>query len=409
MKNEEIPNGWEKATIGSLIKEEPKAKIQVGEAANFGEYPFFTSGDDVLQHIEPLVDGERIYMATGGVANVKYFDKKAAYSTDTYVISSNETLETKYLYYEIDRLNYYINSNYFLGSGLKHLQKKDFKKHEIIFPTSINEQKEIISLLTKIDISIKKTQSLIEKYSNIKKGLMHDLLIYGIDEKGQIRNEKTHNFKDSTLGRIPVEWEIGTIYQYLSNNDVAIKPGPFGSSIKKEMYKQSGYKVYGQEQVISGNPYIGNYFIDSSKYDELQAFRVKPGDILLSCMGTIGHVLEIPEDYIPGVINPRLMRFRLNYENTEPSFFMEYIKSYQINIQLKSMAVGITMDGLNKSMIEKLICIYIPKNEQKRIMNVISKMDKYITREEKVLEKQIAEKQGLMSDLLTGKVRVKVE
>ena len=68
-----IPEGWRKIPIGECVVEKKKSPVKVDDAANFGLYPFFTSGEAVLQHDCKLIDGENLYLATGGMANVKYF------------------------------------------------------------------------------------------------------------------------------------------------------------------------------------------------------------------------------------------------------------------------------------------------------------------------------------------------
>lgn len=83
-----IPQGWRKVSIGECVVEKKKSPIKVDDAANFGLYPFFTSGEAVLQHDCKLIDGENLYLATGGMANVKYFNGGAAYSTNTYVLGT---------------------------------------------------------------------------------------------------------------------------------------------------------------------------------------------------------------------------------------------------------------------------------------------------------------------------------
>ena len=90
-----IPHGWDSQPIGALVTEQLKSTIKVSEASGFGAYPFFTSGDDILVHSQPLIDGKTIFLATGGQANVKYYDGDAAYSTDTYALKSNGQIAAK--------------------------------------------------------------------------------------------------------------------------------------------------------------------------------------------------------------------------------------------------------------------------------------------------------------------------
>ena len=67
---------WIEQSLGSLIVEEKKSTIQVQGASNYGGYLFFTSGDNVLVHDEFLVDGEKLFLATGGKANIKFYNGK---------------------------------------------------------------------------------------------------------------------------------------------------------------------------------------------------------------------------------------------------------------------------------------------------------------------------------------------
>src|SRR5207253_434205 len=73
-----------------------------------------------------------------------------------------------------------------------------------------------------------------------------------------------------------------------------VKAGPFGSALRKEDYVESGYRVYGQEQVIAGRFDIGDYYISSRKFEELKSCRVSEGDLLISMVGSFGKVLIVP-------------------------------------------------------------------------------------------------------------------
>jgi len=82
------------------------------------------------------------------------------------------------------------------GSTRFNLSKENLKKLEISFP-SLPEQQKIASILTSVDEVIEKTQSQINKLQDLKKGTMNELLTKGICHT---------EFKDSPVGKIPVEW-----------------------------------------------------------------------------------------------------------------------------------------------------------------------------------------------------------
>ena len=120
-----IPKGWRMQRFGEVINENNKSSIKVRDAFTSGGFPFFSNGEKVLNYSKSIIDGKNIFMNTGGMAGVKFFDGDAAYSTDIYSFESKDN--TKYLYYLLLNSIEKINEKFFSGSGLKHLQKHNFK------------------------------------------------------------------------------------------------------------------------------------------------------------------------------------------------------------------------------------------------------------------------------------------
>ena len=98
------------------------------------------------------------------------------------------------------------------------LNKQKLKKILFEYPESEREQAKIAEVLSTVDRAIEQTEALIAKHQRIKTGLMQDLLTRGIDEHGNLRSEETHEFKDSPLGRIPVEWDIMALYEIVDES-----------------------------------------------------------------------------------------------------------------------------------------------------------------------------------------------
>ncbi len=83
--------------------------------------------------------------------------------------------------------------------------------------------------------------------------------------------------------------------------------GPFGSSLKKEYFTKTGYKVYEQKNAIYQSVELGKYYISEEKFQELKRFEIKPNDYIISCSGTIGRLFQIPETAPKGLINQALL------------------------------------------------------------------------------------------------------
>ena len=72
------------------------------------------------------------------------------------------------------------------------------------------------------------------------------------------------------------------------------------------------------------------------------------------------------------------------------------------------MAVGTTMPSLNNAMMERLFFPYCDSEEQSRITERLGNFDQFLWYIQKQASKLRQQKHGLMHDLLTGRVRVKV-
>lgn len=391
-----IPEGWESRELGTLYLEKRKSKFKVSDATNYGGIPFYTSGDAVLEHNEIQTDGENIFLATGGVANVKFYNGKVAYSTDTYVIVGKENIDTQFLYFKILDQLYYINTNFFQGSGLKHLQKKDFRKHFFALPKNEIEQTTIANILSKTDQAIAHTEALIAKYTRIKTGLMQDLLTKGIDEKGNIRSEQTHEFKDSPLGRIPKEWEWEKLSKISS-----ISRGKFTPRPRNNPIYYNGDFPFIQTGDISNckELYLNNFTQTLNEKGILVSKKFPAGTIVMTIAANIGDTAILGKemyltDSVVGIIS--------SIDEIYFELFLRSIKKQLENLATQSAQKNINIQKLN----EVLIKFPIDTNEQKRISNKYISIINAIKSFEVELSKLQSLKTGLMQDLLSGKVRV---
>lgn len=171
-------------------------------------------------------------------------------------------------------------------------------------------------------------------------------------------------------------WQMVHIEDVVSEEKNALKAGPFGSALKKEFYVDAGYKIYGQEQVISGDAHYGNYYIDEEKYESLKNCAVRAGDVLISLVGTYGKLLIIPDDFEPGIINPRLMKITFDKKKIKPIYFKYFFQSDALKASLAENTHGGTMDILNLGIVRK-IAIPLPSIElQNQFAAFVDQIDK---------------------------------
>ena len=125
------PNG----ELSDVLIELPKSQVQVRDVKDTaGRYPFFTSGASVLRWDESLASGRNLLLNTGGNADVKFYVGEMAYSTDTWAVTARDNL-ADYAYLLLHAISPELDQKYFLGTGLRHLQKPLLKKRPIYIPS----------------------------------------------------------------------------------------------------------------------------------------------------------------------------------------------------------------------------------------------------------------------------------
>lgn len=397
-KEVNVPLDWRKVNLGDCFIEGKKSHIKVDDATGFGSYPFFTSGEDVLLHNEKLTEGENIYLSTGGNAVVKYYNGEAAYSTDTYVVTGKEKYSSKFLYYVLDYLTDYININYFQGSGLRHLQKKALKQHEVLIPSTYDEQQRIADALTQIDDVIDSNKRLIAKYEKVKLGMMHDLLTFGIDAKGNIRSEQTHQFKNSDIGRIPVEWEVVELNSVTSQ----IEDCPHSTPI----YRDQGVLVARTTCIKNGRYIVDESSYVSEKEYEERISRMKPtsGDVIFTREAPVGEAFVIPSN-MKICLGQRVMCMRCNSKMIPHFLVLNFYADFMAQ-QYRSVTGGTTVSHLNVADVKKVKVLKPDIEEQKRILDIIRQIEYPILLLNQKRSNMEDQRRGLLSDLITGKVRI---
>jgi type I restriction enzyme S subunit len=269
-----------------------------------------------------------------------------------------------------------------LGATINSINNSDLILFEFPFPKEKKEQEKIAKILSTLDTAIESTQKLIDKEKNIKKGLMSDLLQNGIDKNGKIRTPKTHKYKDSELGIIPEEWEVDVV----ENHSKIIT----GNKDTQDRLDDGIYPFYVRSQTVER---INSYSFD--------------GEAVLTAgdgvgVGKVFHHVNEKFDF-----HQRVYCIHEFSKKLDSKFFFEYFKTYFIEQVNKYSAKG-SVDSVRYDMIA-LMNIPMPNiDEQIKIAKILNIQDKKIEKEEENLAKLKELKKGLMRDLLSGKVRVKL-
>ncbi|WP_158586343.1 restriction endonuclease subunit S [Serratia inhibens] len=283
-------------------------------------------------------------------------------------------------------------------------QKIEWKKHDestgvpslskiainnvSVYATNELEQTAIGNYFQKLDSLINQHQQKHDKLSNIKKAMLEKMFPKQGDTIPEIR------FKGFSG-----EWAEIKFSEIFNEKD-GIRRGPFGGSIKKEMFvAKSDYVVYEQRNAIYDR-YDTRYNISREKYQELINFSLASGDFIMSGAGTIGRVSRVPDGVKIGVFNQAIIRIKINDERVDSEFFLQWIRSEKMQERLTESNPASAMVNLVPMNELKAWDVVVPnKKEQTAIGNYFQKLDALINQHRQQITKLNNIKQACLSKM----------
>lgn len=275
------------------------------------------------------------------------------------------------------------------------------------------QQQRIAEILATVDEAIEQTEALIAKTQQIKAGLMHDLFTRGVTKDGQFRpprEEAPHLYKESPLGWIPQEWKAEKLGQILERHGGYLQTGPFGSQLHAHEYKMEGVPVVMPQDINDGRIFETNIArIDEGRANDLFRHRLRIGDIVIARRGELSRAGAISKREEGWLCGTGCFLLRLGDSELQTNFASHVYRQDFIQRQITGRAVGTTMPSLNNSVMSALWFPFCEPDEQYRIVERLEAVEN----QQKTLDNELQVtrqiKDGLMHDLLTGRVRVKTE
>ncbi|ENX5858080.1 restriction endonuclease subunit S [Campylobacter jejuni] len=207
--------------------------------------------------------------------------------------------------------------------------------------------------------------------------------------------------QNNIMTNLPQGWKMETLGEILSSDKYSIKRGPFGSALKKSFFVEKGIRIFEQYNPINNDPHWKRYFISHEKFQELEAFKATEGDLLISCSGTLGKIVELPKDTEMGIINQALLKIRLNNIKILNSYFIYYFNSPIMQEKILESTLGSAIKNIASVKILKQIEIPLPPlKEQERIVGILDESFAKIDESIKILEQDLLNLDELMQSAL---------
>ena len=374
------------------------------QSRQFGDvsrgYTYFEEGDVLFAKITPCMENGKGCYPRNLVNGIGFA------STEFHVMRAKDNADPDFMYqwsiYKPLRLK---ASATMIGSAGQQRVPASFLKSLKVPAIAKQEQTKIAKILSTVDRAIEQTEALIAKQQRIKTSLMQDLLTRGIDEHGNLRSEQTHQFKDSPLGRIPVEWESGYFESCISG------------SPKNGIYKpQSAYGERGTP-IIRIDAFGHGDRIKAQSYkrvvlskSEIEQYRLREGEILINRVNSIqylGKTALVEQLSEATVFESNMMRLTMDQRRMLPDFALLLLTGLAASRHfLRNAKLAIAQASINQHDVISLPIQRPQLEEQCAICARIASNRDSIKNTFSGLEKLHRVKTALMQDLLTGKRRV---
>ena len=331
--------------LGELCDKGTSNLAQKDLLIDSGRYPVYGAAGEITkvdfyQQSKPYLG---IVKDGAGVGRVMRLPSNSSVIGTLQYIFPKENVDLKYLYYLIKYLDLGKSNT---GATIPHIYFKDYKKRKVR-AKSYNEQKYIGKIFELIEGNLITYNRILECYDSLIKSRFDEF------------NKTNRHVK-----KLKLEDVCSSIVR-----------GPFGSALKVENFikkSDSSVKVYEQSNAIKKSASIGSRYISKDHYESLKRFRCMPGDIIMSCSGTIGKLFILPSNAEMGIINQALCKFTLG-KYLLPEVFLLYMNVLINNIETK----GSGIKNISAVKFIKSLEIPVPSIElQKKLLIELNQINK---------------------------------
>lgn len=207
-----------------------------------------------------------------------------------------------------------------------------------------------------------------------------------------------------------VDCKMLSIAEILTKTRKGMSTGPFGTMIKKSDHKTTGVPMLGIENIGRGQFVDGNkIYVTAEKAEELKAFSLKAGDIIISRSGTVGEICAVPERAEGSLLSTNLMRVSLDNTMIRSDYFIALFQSKGIVLdQIKELCKGSTRDFLNQTILKQIVFPVPSMEKQEEIVSIIearmSVCDSIEQTVDTALQQAEAMRQSILKDAFEGKL-----
>ena len=381
-KNTEVgvtPEDWKVTTIGDFAPLQRGFDLPTTQV-EAGEYPVVYSNGILRSHKIFQVNGAGIVTGRSGtIGKVHYVERDFWPHNTTLWVTSFSGSDVKFVYYLFNSIGF---ERFKSGSGVPTLNRNDAHIFKIAVPSNVKEQTAIATALSDVDNLLQSLERLISKKEAIKTATMQQLLTgkTRLPEFATREDGSQKGVKQTDLGQIPEDWEVDEVHNLLKittgnkNTQDKIETGKYPFFVRSQTIERINTYSFDGEGVLTAGDGVGT--------------------------GKVYHYINGKFDYHQRVYLMHDFGDKLN------GYYFYLYFSTNFYDRIMSMNAKSSVDSVRRDMIANMKILFPSKEEQTAIATILSDMDAEIQALHARLTKTQDIKQGMMQQLLTGKIRL---
>ncbi|PHP20465.1 hypothetical protein CG471_07045 [Sphingobium sp. IP1] len=272
-------------------------------------------------------------------------------------------LDASFLYWWLDANRERLQA---MGNGATFKEVSKAVVEGIVVPVPpMPEQRRIAAILDQADALRRMRRQALSRLSDLEAAMFFDTFVSGAKS----------------------DWRETNVADLVDKNNGGIRTGPFGSQLLHSEFVDEGIAVLGIDNAVSNNfRWAKQRYITPQKYADLTRYKVHPGDVLITIMGTCGRCAIVPDGVGEAINTKHLCCISLDQDRCLPEFLHAYfLRHPTARHYLTSRSKGAIMDGLNMGIIKELPVVLPPLSTQRKFKRSLAALGGPASRAEMAL------------------------
>ncbi len=275
---------------------------------------------------------------------------------------------------------------------------------------TLEEQQSILEFLDretlKIDGLVAEQRRLMELLKEKRQAVISHAVTKGLNPHAPMKPSGIE-----WLGDVPAGWEVKRI-KHLVNNCDGVQMGPFGGMLLDLDTEDTGFKVYGQENTISGDFTRGGRWISAERFRALSNYHIGIGDLLITRKGSLGNARLVHALPQAGIADSDTIRVRVDHRLILPTFLALLLhEAAYIAEQINLTKRGAILAGLNSETIANIAIVLPSVAQQHHVMafleTELAKFDTLTAEAQRAIDLLQERRTALISAAVTGQIDVR--